>query len=361
MMMRTTLTAISYEGPGACAPGSVAVLVLSWRSLGALVGGVLLLTAGWAPAADPWADEVVGHSPELNGSDLYNDPQSALGVPATMYYAGLPYDYDLAVSLVAPAFNVAPDGHKLITTIPDGQFVKVKFDEPVEDHPRNPYGIDLLVFGNSMFRTTGGWVTPDTNMETYYLGDGSVVDQPVIIAVSTSGLETPDDNPDGWYVYADGPYGDGWFPTQAYEWDWQGDKWGDPKDYTTPVDPTLGVADFAPLSAAEAIDLYEWSGGGAGIDLAESGFAAIQFVYLTSKYESDPGEIDALSDVFPLLGDFDRDGDLDLYDYGQFQVCLPSPVPEGRPRECFSADFDGDRDVDLADFAAFQPFFEGPN
>ena len=325
-----------------------------------IIGGVCVLAAaGPSRASDPWADEVVDHT--LDGSGLYDDPESILGMPATTYYDRQAFA-QFMVSLVAPACYLdAPGGNELITSIPSDQFVKVKFDEPVEDHPRNPYGIDLLVFGNSMFRTTGGWVTPDTDMETYLLGYGSVADEPVIVAVSTSGIGTPQSHRAEWYVYDEGPYGDSWYPTQAYEWDREAHDWGDPKDYTTPVDPTLGTADFASLSAADAIDLYEWSGGGAGIDLTESGFSSIQFVYLTSEDPDETGEIDALSDVFPSLGDFDRDGSLDLDDYHQFPSCLTGPGRGPRPRECFCADFDGDEDVDLVDFAAFQSFFEGPN
>ncbi len=326
-----------------------------------LIGGVCVQAIVCVVrASDPWADEVVDHSPELDGAGLYNDPLSLLGMPATTYWDPFMCG-QFQVSLLVPAFNLdAPDGNKLITTIPSSQFVKVKFDEPVEDDPRNPYGLDLLVFGNSFFEGDG-YVYPGMDMETYYLKDGGIFEEPVTVAVSSSGIGDPQTDPQEWYVYDSGPYADSWFPTNAYEWDRAAHDWGDPLDYTTPVDPSLGSSDFAYLSATDAIDLYEWSGGGTGIDLAESGFSSIQYVHLTSKYASDSGEIGALADVFPSLGDFDRDGDLDLQDFARFQACYTGADNGPRPRECFYADFDGDRDVDADDYAQFESFLAGPN
>jgi hypothetical protein len=58
-------------------------------------------------------------------------------------------------------------------------------------------------------------------------------------------------------------------------------------------------------------------------------------------------------------GDCDDDGDVDLPDFGQFQICFSgsdAPAPAG----CECADLDGDSDVDLVDFASFQVAFTGP-
>ncbi len=323
----------------------------------------LVVVAGTVYAADPWADEIVAASPELDGSGIYNDPQSMLGHPATTYWDPTTFA-QFRVSLVAPPIHLdGPDGDKLITSVPAGQFVVVRFDEPVEDHPRNPFGIDLLVFGNSFFQGSdafGDWVEPDTDMSTFYIDDGGVTTEPVLIGVSATGIGTPVTDPDEWYVYEGGPYGDSLMPTNAYQWDADSNGWGEPLDFTTPVDPSLTPADFAGRSAAEGIELYEYSGGGTGIDLTGSGFDAIQFVYLSSRYPADTGEVDALSDVFPWLGDADRDGDVDLRDFARFQACHTGADGGPRDRACFFADFDGDRVVDDADYAAFGSFLDGP-
>ena len=62
-----------------------------------------------------------------------------------------------------------------------------------------------------------------------------------------------------------------------------------------------------------------------------------------------------------LPGDFDGDGDVDLADFVQFQLCFagsnnpPAPTcPVG-----VNADLDDDGDVDLGDFLIFQQNFTG--
>ena len=64
--------------------------------------------------------------------------------------------------------------------------------------------------------------------------------------------------------------------------------------------------------------------------------------------------------------DFDRDGDVDLSDFGKFAVCYSganSPPPSqcecvGSPDPC-NCDLDGDGDVDLSDFSIFALCFSG--
>jgi hypothetical protein len=58
-------------------------------------------------------------------------------------------------------------------------------------------------------------------------------------------------------------------------------------------------------------------------------------------------------------GDCDGDNDVDLRDFGHFQLCFAGP---GTPvsKACRCADFNGDEDVDLIDFGAFQKAFTGP-
>ena len=55
--------------------------------------------------------------------------------------------------------------------------------------------------------------------------------------------------------------------------------------------------------------------------------------------------------------DIDRDGDVDLDDLGQLQMCLAGPG--SLPPDCAAADIDDDGDVDVADFAALQVAFTG--
>jgi hypothetical protein len=58
--------------------------------------------------------------------------------------------------------------------------------------------------------------------------------------------------------------------------------------------------------------------------------------------------------------DFDRDGDVDLEDFGRFQACLSgSYVPQNDPN-CENARLDGDTDVDQADMTRFLHCLTGP-
>jgi hypothetical protein len=314
----------------------------------------LFAMASWSPswsAADPWADAVVDAHWGLNGSGLYNDPQSVLGAPATHYYDAL-LRVRRPVSLISGAYNLdAPNGNRLVTTITDGQFIKVRFNEPVEDHPRNPFGIDLIVFGNSFF-VGNGFALPETDMESFILR-AALFAEPVTVAVSESGLGNPRTHPAEWYVYERGPFADGLFPTNGFLWDRATRSWSAQAEFTLAVKPSLTVSDFGGLSGGKAVELYECSGGGTGFDLSESGFRSIQYVYLTSR----GGEVDALADVFPILGDFDRDGDIDLFDFAQFQRCFAGAVGAAGTCECRPADFDGSGDVTIEDFAAVAVYF----
>jgi len=58
-------------------------------------------------------------------------------------------------------------------------------------------------------------------------------------------------------------------------------------------------------------------------------------------------------------GDHDGDGDVDLGDFGGWEVCVTGPDNAPYAAGCGSLDLDFDDDVDLADFAAFQRAFTG--
>lgn len=60
-------------------------------------------------------------------------------------------------------------------------------------------------------------------------------------------------------------------------------------------------------------------------------------------------------------GDFDCDGDVDLADFGAFQLCFTGDNGEGLGSGCAVFDFDIDCDVDLDDFSTFLPALAGPS
>lgn len=255
-----------------------------WCILIALVVSVSTVKADFSP----FATELVDYSSTLTGSSLYNDPYAVLGKPSTQFQNTWGTAPTARVKLVEPAYNVGLGGEKLITTLNEGQYVTVKFDHQVMDDPMNPYGLDFLVFGNAFFVGSGS-VSDATNLNNYTLTGGLFAEN-MKISVSQDGLN--------WYTYDNGPYGDSMFPTNAYLYDGVNAQWTDTEsDFTKPVDPTLTTGDFAGLTAAEAIALYNGSAGGTGFDLAESGFGWIQYIKVEGVSGFSGGEIDGFADI----------------------------------------------------------------
>jgi len=284
---------------------------------------LILLLSGIPAAGSDFATEVVSYSGPF-GSSPYNDPCAVLGKPSTVCKnLGRP-EPNFRVKLVEPAYYVDLNDKKVITTLnPDANIV-VKFDHKVVDYPGNLYGIDLIVFGNSCFGGSGD-ISDSTNMNTYTLTNDGWFEQ-IEVLVSQDGVT--------WHSFSGGLYADDLFPTQAYKWDRQNARWTDREmDFTKPVDPNLDYSDFE-ISAADAIDLYDGSGGGTGYDLRNltdynnlavdpnTGYRWIQYVKVKGTAESQ-GEIDAVSDAaacgdpthpYPA-GDINKDCRVDFFDF----------------------------------------------
>ncbi len=236
---------------------------------------VCLLSASSATRAfaSSFASSVVSYSAGTNASAGYTNPDVALGSPGRSTGSG-PFDGD-----VTP-FN-APYAASDVVAIGAGGSLVVRFDHPVADDASNPYGVDLLVFGNAFLG-----IDFDSG-----LADGSVFGEPGRIAVSQDGIT--------WFDVT-GVYADALFPTLAYQ-----DPTGPfssggtiPTSYTKAVNPALTGADFAGKTTAEVAALYGGSGGGVGIDLAALGLPWIEYVRVFQPsgdaYSSD---IDAFADV----------------------------------------------------------------
>lgn len=279
------------------------------RSLVALTLATVATGLTTAAHASPYASELIASGGTF-GASPYDDPQSILGKPSTTFYdpwASGGGAQQRVVKMVEPAFNLSDEnGDKLITTFNGGAWAVVKFDNPVEDDPRNPFGIDLLVFGNEFF-VGNGWVNDAANMGSYTITGGGFF-EPVTVSVSPGylgfdGEDEGDWSTWQWYEYTNGPFGDAAFPTHAYAWDQAqfdgtGNGWtNEEMDFTKPVDPALLDTLLAGgMTVVDALALYDGAGGGAGFDLAESGFDWIQYV----RVQGNGGEIDAFADVAPV-------------------------------------------------------------
>ena len=202
----------------------------------------------------PFAAEVVDYSSDLVSSGYYDNPQNVLGKP-TLNVAGFMGWPGASVKVTEAAFGV-----DRLTTLEDGGFVTVKFDHRVVNDALNPFGLDLIVFGNAFY--AGGSTGDSANMATSNV-NGGVFSESISVSVSQNGQD--------WYDYSS-PKADDLYPTQAYEWDQEqfdltGNGWGGEMDFTKPVDPGLQDRLFVGGSAsvADIIAGYDGSGGGTGV------------------------------------------------------------------------------------------------
>jgi hypothetical protein len=231
--------------------------------------------AAGAMGADPWADEVLSFDSGVDALEGYDQPLTALGSPERFSGEGV---FPGAVTPFSPAW-----GADEIVSIGIGGWLTVRFDAPVRDDAQNPFGIDLLAFGNA------GLIDTDwpNGIAGGVFGAGGVIE------VSVDGVD--------WRVVP-GVAPCGMFPTLGYSdlLDPYAIEPGDVlSDFTTPVDPAFDPAGlgFAEISAA-----YDGSGGGAGIDLALVGLEEISFVRISNPDGAEPIEIDGLSDVTAVPG-----------------------------------------------------------
>jgi hypothetical protein len=262
---------------------------------------------------DPFADEVISYVPGTNADAGYDDSSVAVGSPER-------FSCGTAVTIMSSAW--LPEE---IVSVGTGGSLVLRFDTPVVDDPRNPFGIDLMVFGNSFFSDFGS--PPNIN---------SLFNEGGVIEVSPDNVT---------WATIPGVEADGLFPTQG----WLDTEAFDPEegtvetDFTRPVDPSLTFADFEGLTYEEALALYRTSGGGAGVDIAGTGFPSISYVRITQ-----PGkvsvEIDAMSDARPVDGDTNGDTIVDVVDLVNVIVSWGDASP--------TADVNGDGIVDVLDLVA---------
>ncbi|MBN1345479.1 MAG: hypothetical protein JXQ73_22495 [Phycisphaerae bacterium] len=276
--------------------------------------GCVLLCGGAAQAdpSDPnsYATQVVSYTAGTGiGGDWitgkpFNDPNSALGRP-TVDTTGdawyIPLEMPTPVVHVYPSFRY----YELVTIGNGGELV-VRFNRPIENDPRNPYGVDFVVFGNAFQIIDGvnGWTNGDPNSVTCGYG---LFKEPGIVSVAQ--------DPNGpWYTFTDGPWADDFGPTlgrvpvddpndadpnlgtwNAY--------WGGPTDPTRPInpnDPSVSESGFIGKTVRQMCDAYNGSAGGTGFDIGVFGLDWIQYVRVQDRPGSSATtEIDAFSDVAP--------------------------------------------------------------
>ena len=243
-----------------------------WKS--AFVLGLVLILPRTG-LADPWADHVVGYSPGTNPQAGYTpDPTVTLGSPERFSGELTPYPGD--VTIFSSAF-----GTDEIISVGAGGSLTVRFDDPVVDAPSHLYGVDLVVFGNAFF-------TPDFGNPDYPIT--GINNEPATVEVSADGLS--------WFTLSG--TADGLFPTQGYldSGEFGFPPGSAPTDFLKPVNPALGMSDFLGLTYAQALALYDRSGGGTPFDISATGLSSISYVRVSVPEGANwSAEIDAFANV----------------------------------------------------------------
>lgn len=235
----------------------------------------LALGASPALAADAWADHVEAYAAGAGVQPGYDNPSAALGSPSRFSADPTP-EWSSVVSPFSPAYL----GDQLVSIGPGGSLT-LRFDEPVANDANNPFGIDLLVFGNAFYSVN--FVTGITNGQLGGSNAGGIIE------VSQDGVawsSVPSVHPDSL------------FPTLGYA------DVTDPfsnmpglvgADFTKPVNPAFNAAglDYSGVLAG-----YNGSGGGVGVSLDSVGLPWISFVRISLPTATTGTiEVDAVSDV----------------------------------------------------------------
>jgi hypothetical protein len=252
--------------------------MLSIRSCVCVCGVAVGALTPLASAVDPWADSVVSYAPGSGPAPGLTLAASALGEPARFSPNSNP-EWAAVVSPFSPAY--LPEH---IVSLGTGGALVVAFAEPVLNDVANPFGIDLLVFGNAGMQDPS-WPAGVTNGQMFGSGRGA-------IEVSADG--------NAWFtlpVLADAMY-----PTVGYSDVTNGyanAPGGVLSDFTRPVDPLFSVT--AGMTMADILAGYAGSGGGAGVDIGAVGLASVSFVRITNPTGAfGTVEIDGLADVTPV-------------------------------------------------------------
>jgi len=240
---------------------------------------VFVLSIMGVVSADPWADAVVSYVPGANPEAAFtSDAAVALGPPQRV--TGELLGFPGSITMFASAF-----GTDEIISIGEGGELVVRFDEPIIDDPAHPFGADLLIFGNTFFTTSDfevGNITGDNR-------------EPATVEVSADNVN--------WFEVS--MSADALFPTQGFidapifGTDDNFEPAGSiPTDFLKPVNPAFTIDDFLGLTYAEALALYDGSGGGTGIDIGPTGLASVSYVRLSVPAGAGhSAEIDALAAV----------------------------------------------------------------
>ena len=186
------------------------------------------------------ASNVIEYTPLGNFPVNYTNANAILGEPATMIRNEVGNDEYITID--QPAWLPSQ-----ILTLGDGGHIIVEMSSPVYnlDDPEHLYGIDLIIYGNTLFSKNSKNFWNETSAE------------PAEVFVSNDLTN--------WYKIKNCKVDD-LFPTQAIDIN------GNPSDYYKPVNPAYLTNNFCDgtWSYSNTVALYAGAAGGTPIDLSQA-------------------------------------------------------------------------------------------
>lgn len=287
--------------------GSDAAVRRAARRAAFILGGALAIAAGpgaWAtPPSPPWAVEVMDYL-AIDSTPGFNNPQNAVGAP------------------VGGGSNF-PDNSKIHSIGTAGSYIVLRFDPPVQNDPRNPMGLDCIVYGNAFW--IGGnpkrrWIEPGLLQISEDVNGNGIPDDPWYTipgsrnldpSIFPGGLQNPvppfagnvlNPNPDN----------------QEFDWGYA--------DLSPTLQPYLD--NYLRPSDPFTVGVTHRSGGGDAFDISwavdddgnPANLTQFHFLRITTIVAADAGELGAITTeitgaaaVAPLV-DRDGNGILDMYE-----------------------------------------------
>lgn len=251
----------------------------------------------YVPNANDFAAQVIGSS-NLDAFAPDNDPAALLSGPMLQFYD--PFDGAVTdrVSIIDPAFNVTPSGTNGLVVIEPGGQITVNMGRKIYANANDPYGVDLIIYGNTFFDNFSGavgLVSDTTDLSTVTLKNSASAGHQAIISVSQDGVN--------WFTYTNTPT---LFPDQSYRWDDTNMIWtADEMNANKPLNPYLYTNNFASQTVASVLDQFAGASGGTGYSLQMSGLPWIQYVRVQALTNASLHSVlDAIAAVNPAtVGD----------------------------------------------------------
>jgi hypothetical protein len=177
-----------------------------------------------------FASGVISYNPGSGFSPNFTNSSAALGAPSS----------GNGITPFAPPFSTSQ-----IVSIGTGGSLTLQCSTPIQNNPANPYGIDMMIFGNSFFVVASG------------SGASAITSGAIFTSTISTRVEVSADG-STWFTLDPNlaPNVGTLFPT---------DGTGNP---LMPVNPALTSANFNGLNLSGIRALYGGSAGGAGFDLS---------------------------------------------------------------------------------------------